>query len=132
VAVVEEANDLLRQTIRLADEENMQKLETVWQGLALQVAKNFATDLYQQYAKPLKVQFEYIRPPVVERQDSTDEIVVTSQEKWLYGGPTRIDHEEAFEFIYTLSQTDGQWVITRYTYRNLPVPIPTSTSDKQP
>ncbi len=127
ITVVEEGNVLLREAIAQASEENLQKMETVWRGLALQVAKNFATTLYKQYAKPLEVKFEYINPPVVDPQSTSNEVVVTSREKWNYGGPTKIDHEEAFEFIYTLSQEDGQWVITRYTYRNLTTSTSTPT-----
>ena len=116
---------LLREAIAQASEENLQKMGTVWRGLGLQVAKNFATTMYKQYAKPLEVKFEYISPPVVDPQSTLNEVVVTSREKWVYGGPTKIDHEEAFEFIYTLSQEDGQWVIRRYTYRNLTTPTST-------
>jgi len=131
ITVVEEGNVLLREAIREATEENLEAMETVWRGLGLQVAQNFATGVYEQYSKPVEVQFEYIRPPALDPDSGPDEVVLTSREKWRYGGPTKIDHEEVFEFIYTLNREDGQWVISRYTYRNLPAPTATFSSDSQ-
>jgi hypothetical protein len=125
IAVVEEGNILLREATALANEENIQSLQTVWQGLGLTVATDFATKLYERYAKPFDVEFEYITLPKVEEQSSPDEVIVTSRERWSYVGPTKRD-EEAFEFSYTLNRQDGRWVITRYTYRNLPFPTPTT------
>lgn len=129
--MVEEGNVLLREAIREATDENLEAMETVWRGLGLQVAQKFATSIYDQYSKPVEVQFEYIRPPALEPPGEADEVVVTSREKWRYGGPTKIDHEEVFEFIYTLVREDGRWVISRYTYRNVPLPTATAGSGSQ-
>lgn len=129
ISVVETGNLLLREAIANANEENLQELERVWRGLGLQVAKSFATGLYERYSKPLEVEFEFIQRPEIDPESSAEEIVVSSREKWRYGGPTKIDHEEAFEFIYTLNQDDGQWVISRYTYRNLVIPSATPTPE---
>ncbi len=128
ITTVEEANSLLREAMTLANEENLERMETVWQGLALRVARNFATELYDKYAKPIQVRFEYLKPPTIDPASKEDEVIVTSREQWTYGGPTKFDREEAFEFIYTLEKVEGQWVITRYTYRNLPTPTPGPTS----
>ena len=125
VDTLEEANALLQKAIALANEENLENLETVWQDIAFTKIADFASELYERYAKPLNVDFEYITPPRIREQLATGEIVVVSRERWRYGGPTTVN-EEAFEFIYTLSQKDGRWVITRYSYRNLS--LPTSTT----
>ena len=127
VGAVEEGNVLLQEAIVQGDEENLQKMEIVWQDLAFQVAKNFAAEIHEQYAKPVEVQFEYVQSPTIDPQSSRNEVIVTSREKWAYGGPTKIDKEEIFDFIYTLTEIDGDWIITRYTYRNVSSPISTST-----
>ncbi len=125
IATVKEANLLLRETIVLANEDNLDRMATIWQDTALTVAKRFASQIYEQYAQPMKVEFEYIQPPTIDRLISADRVVVTTQEKWAYGGPTKIDHEETLQFIYTLKREDELWIVTRYTYRNLPTPTPT-------
>ena len=127
VGAVEEGNVLLQEAIVQGDEENLQKMEIVWQDLAFQVAKNFAAEIHEQYAKPVEVQFEYVQSPTIDPQSSRNEVIVTSREKWAYGGPTKIDKEEIFDFIYTLAEIDGDWIITRYTYRNVSSPISTFT-----
>lgn len=127
IQAVEAGNALLHDAIVEATEENLQKLETAWQGEALATARDFATALYDQYAKPLQVEFEYLVPPRVDQQPSTNRLVVTSQERWTYGGPTKIDHQETFRFIYTLTRRNGQWVITDYSFLNLPSPTPART-----
>lgn len=136
IKAVEEGNLLLREAITLANEQNLKQMEQVWRSLALKVAQNFATRIYQSYAKPIRVQFEYLKLPAVDGNAAGEGIIVTSREKWTYGGPTKTAREEAFEFIYTLNREDGRWVITRYTYRNLPVPTatasPTGTPAAQP
>jgi hypothetical protein len=124
---VETGNDLLHDAIILANEENLQKMETVWQGEALTTARDFATELYERYAKPLQVEFEYLAAPRIERQLASNRLVVTSQERWTYGGPTKTDHQEAFRFIYTLTRRNGQWVISDYSYLNLPLSTATPT-----
>jgi hypothetical protein len=113
-------------------EENLQKLETVWQGSALTTARAFAADIYDRYAKPLNVQFEYLRRPAIESQLSSTRLVVASQERWTYGGPTKSDRQEAFKFVYTLTQRSGQWVITEYSFLNLPLPKFTPTRTPTP
>ncbi len=131
IAAVEEGNLLLRQAINLANEENIQKLETVWHGTALSDAQEFATELYDRYASPFNAQFEYISPPAIGEPNLLGETVIISREKWSYGGPTKTK-QEAFEFIYTLNQKDGRWLITDYTYRNLSLPTPTTTPTATP
>ena len=129
VKTVEEGNVLLREAITDPSPDILQQMETIWQGLALQVAKTFAIKINEQYAKPVQVQFEYLNPPAIDQDSSWAEVTVKSREKWSYGGPTRTDKEEIFDFIYTLEPADGRWLITRYTYRNVsvtstPTPIP--------
>jgi hypothetical protein len=124
---VESGNGLLHDAIVEATADNLAKLETVWQDQALTTARNFATKLYGQYAKPLQVKFEYLAAPAVESQLPGNRIVVTSQERWSYGGPTKTDYQEAFKFVYTLSQKDGKWMITQYSFLNLPKPKLTPT-----
>jgi hypothetical protein len=124
VKAVREANTLLRDTIALANEENLKSLGTVWQGKALTVIEKFATELYDRYARPFTVQFEYLSPPLVTGQNSANQLIVTSRETWRYGGPTKT-YQEAFEFIYTLDRQAGHWVIISYTYRNLKLSTPT-------
>ena len=121
IATVEEGNELLHEAIELANEENLENLEQIWRDRALATARAFATRLYETYTKPLQVQFEYITEPLISIQISETRVGVVSREKWRYGGPTRIDHEEAFEFNYVLSQEDGVWLITEYSFRNLPL-----------
>jgi hypothetical protein len=134
VKVVRAGNILLQAAIAEANEENLQSLATVWRGLAFQVARNFATQMSEQYAKPMVVEFEYLEPPTVDRQSSHSEVTVTSREKWAYGGPTAIDREEVFDFIYTLTKEDESWIISRYTYRNVPASdlTPAATSSPTP
>lgn len=124
IAVVKEGNALLRGATSLANEENLQNLETVWRDQALVTVQKFATELYDRYRKPFVVDFEYITPPTISSQTFADRLVVTSQEKWSYGGPATVD-QEAFEFIYTLVREGEQWHIIYYSYRNLPLPAPT-------
>ncbi len=125
---------MLREAITEASPEMLRQMETVWQGLALQVARAFAIKIHEQYAKPVQVQFEFLKPPTIEMDSSRSEVTVTSREKWSYGGPTRTDNEEIFDFIYILEEIDGRWLITRYTYRNVtatstptPTPSPVTT-----
>lgn len=127
IAAVEAGNDLLHDAMIEASEENLQKMETVWQGKALTTARAFATDIYDRYAKPLNVQFEYLSRPAIESQLAGTGLVVTSQERWTYGGPTKTDRQEAFRFIYILTQRNGQWVITEYSFINLPLLKSTAT-----
>lgn len=131
---VEEGNILLREAITDASPEKLQQMETIWRGLALQVARNFAVKIHEQYAKPVQVQFEYLEPPTVDLASARSEVTVTSRERWSYGGPTQTDKEEVFDFIYSLAEEDGRWLIIRYTYRNvsatstpMPTPSPAAT-----
>ncbi len=133
VAAVEEGNVLLREAIVQADEENLQNLETIWRGRALAAARDFAREHYDRYAQPFSVTYEYIAPPAFRGLNPGNEVAVGSREVWSYGGPTRIDRQEAFEFTYTLSPVEAdRWVITSYTYRNLPLPTPTRTPTPAP
>ena len=126
IAVVEEGNFLLREAISLANQENIQKLEAVWRGRAFTKAQDFATEIYEKYRKPFDVQFEYVISPTVSSQSTPDQIVVVSQETWIYEGPNETE-QEAFEFTYTLNKEDERWVINQYSYLNLPAPVSTST-----
>jgi hypothetical protein len=126
IAVVEEGNLLLREAISLANQENIQKLESVWRGRAFAKAQNFAIEIYERYKKPFDVQFEYVISPTVSSQSALGQIIAVSQETWIYEGPTKVERE-AFEFTYTLNKEDGRWVITQYSYLNLPMPVPTAT-----
>jgi hypothetical protein len=137
IETVEEGNVLLREAITTGP-EMLQPLEAIWQGLALKVARTFALKIHEQYAKPVQVQFEFLKPPSIEQGSNQSEVTVTSREKWSYGGPTRTDNEEIFDFTYILQEVDGRWRITRYTYRNIsatatptlipsPVVTPTAT-----
>jgi hypothetical protein len=117
---VEDGNALLREAISLANEENLAGLESVWQGRALEKAEAFAIDLYDRYAKPFDVEFKFLSVPTIKRS-TPEEITVVSQEIWNYGGQTVII-QEAFEFTYVLSRGDDGWVITYYSYLNVPIP----------
>lgn len=125
IITVEEGNVLLREAITLANDENLQRLGIMWRGKALEVAQDFATELYERYAQPLNVQFEYITRPTLSEPDAAGDIEVISRERWFYGGPTQTN-QEAFEFIYTLSRQNDTWVITDYRFLNLPLPTPTT------
>ena len=132
VATVEEGNLLLREALSLANEQNLQKLETVWQGQALTKAQNFAADIYRRYAKPFEVKFEYLSQPVIN-QNEAGRLTVISRETWTYQGQKGVENE-SFEFVYTLARADEHWVIIQYSYRNLPTPTvtPTATATSQP
>jgi len=125
IDTLEEANKLLRNAIALANKENIENLGAVWRDRALTNIADFASELYGRYAKPFSVDFEYISPPTIRDRLSNGDIVVISRERWRYGGPTAVD-EEAFEFVYTFSQREGRWVITKYSYKNLPLSTPTT------
>jgi hypothetical protein len=125
VATIEEGNLLLQNAISLANEDNIKKLEVIWQGRALTRVADFATGLYGRYAKPFTASFDFVVPPSISAQNSAGEVVITSREKWSYSGPSKTD-EESFEFTYTVRLADEGWVITKYSYRNLPLPTPTT------
>jgi hypothetical protein len=128
IATVKESNLLLREAISLANQENVEKLEKVWQGRALDKAQNFVSDLYGRYVKPFEVEFEYITLPIVSSQSTLNQAIVVSQEAWIYQGRSGT-HREVFEFTYTLNKENGRWVIAQYSYRNLftPTLVPTAT-----
>jgi hypothetical protein len=132
IAAVEAGNDLLHDAIIEANRENLQRMAIVWQGKALTTARAFATDIYERYAKPLQVEFAYLSPPAIDGQLPGNRLVVTSSERWTYGGPTKTDYQEAFKFVYTLSRSSGQWVITEYSFLNLPLPTPTVSRTPTP
>lgn len=119
IAVVEEANLLLQQAIVRATAENLSNLERLWQGQALTAVKKFATTVNGRFAQPFDVEVKYISPPQVSDKSIPRQIVVLSKEQWTYGGPSE-QKQENFEFIYTVTPQDDGWVISRYTYRNLP------------
>ncbi len=116
-ATLQEGNNLLRTATMMADEVNLQNLEQLWRGQALDNAANFATENYNLYSQPFEITFEYITPPQISDRSSPDQVIVNSQERWAYRGNTT--QEETLEFIYTLSREADGWVITNYTYRNL-------------
>jgi hypothetical protein len=119
IGTMKEGNGLLREAILLANEENIEKLKRLWRGRAFDKAEEFATEHYNNFAQPLEVQFEYITTPKISDQSTANQVLVISQETWFYTGPTTTQ-KESLEFIYTLSREDDNWVITSYTYRNLP------------
>jgi hypothetical protein len=127
IAAVRQGNLLLREAILLASEENLKRLETIWQGRALTVAQNFAAEVYGRYAKPIEVDFDYVVGPAIQDAGSdAGEVIVLSRENWHYRGANETE-DELFEFMYTLVRQDGRWVITSYTYRNLATATPTIT-----
>jgi len=125
VATVKEGNRLLREAISLANQDNLQKLDAVWQGQALTKAQNFAADIYRRYAKPFDVQFEYLTPPTLG-QNLIGQVIIVSQETWIYQGRSGVERD-SFEFTYTLTQENDRWFITQYSYHNLSLPAPTAT-----
>jgi hypothetical protein len=127
VATVETGNDLLHAAIIEANEANLQKMDSVWQDQALPIARDFATNVYNRYAKPRTVEFEYLSPPTIYGQLPDDRLLVTSSERWTYGGPIKPDYQEDYKFNYTLTQRNGQWVITRYSFIILSPRTPTPT-----
>jgi hypothetical protein len=124
LATVTEGNQALREAIILNNEETKENLQTIWRGRAYDKAESFALEHYERYAKPLKVEFEYLTPPTISNQSTANQIIIFSQEIWTYGEAAGAYHE-AFEFIYTLTPEDGKWIISNYTYRNLPSAPPT-------
>jgi hypothetical protein len=102
-------------------EESLNQLETIWQDKALTVIRRFASSIQERYAQPVEVNFEYLSLPQINPDSTASEVEVTTVERWIYGSPTSDrGRNEALEFIYTLTPAnDDQWVITRYTYRNL-------------
>lgn len=121
LAAVDEANELLRDTIAQATNANVENLGKIWQGKALDVIERFAIRLNDRFARPPDVTFEYVLPPEIGDESRFDEVIVSTREKWSYGGSAKTT-EEILEFIYTLAPKDDTWVITRYTYRNLATP----------
>jgi hypothetical protein len=119
LAVVREANLLLKEAMNLPNEENLANLSTVWQDRALTKVERFATEQHDRYARRLAATFEFISPPTISDQVSPDQLVVTARERWRYGQSVNAD-QEVLEFVYTLNWVDERWIITRYTYRNLP------------
>lgn len=123
---VREANSLLRLAITRASPENLANLQRLWQGQALTDTKSYAIEVNSRYKEPFDVELEYATPLTVSEQSVPRQIVVFSNEKWTYGGPSRQDQEN-FEFIYTVTPKDDGWVISRYTYRNWPGAQPSPT-----
>jgi hypothetical protein len=111
--------------VGLANEENLANLESVWRDRALEKAQSFAADVYERYAKPFDVEFEYLSAPTITRS-AADEVTVVSTEIWSYSGRSETN-QETFEFTYVLSRLDGEWVITYYIFLNMPAPAATST-----
>ncbi len=127
IDALDQANRLLEVAISLPNEENLQSLAQIWHGQALSGISDFAIELYERYSQPFEARFEYMTPPRIVDQSPAGEIVVISNEKWRYGGPTATD-EEAFKFTYTLSRVDDHWMIIQYDFLNLPLPTPTTIS----
>jgi hypothetical protein len=132
IQVIEEANLLLEKAITLPSEENLANLSQLWQDRALVRVKQFAVNQYNKYGKPFNATVEFIASPAITAESGSEQLVVTSQERWSYGSNLNAD-QEAFEFIYTLShQEDGRWKIIHYTYRNLPPATQTETATPTP
>jgi len=129
LATVNEGNQALREAIILNNKETKENLQTIWRGRAYDKAESFALEHYERYAKPLKVEFEYLAPPTISNQSTANQIIIFSREIWTYGEAAGAYHE-AFEFIYTLTPADGEWTISNYTYRNLPPATPTVSSSE--
>ena len=127
LAVVNEGNQALRKAISTATEESLEQLGVIWRGRAFEKAETFAIEHHNLYQTDFEVQYDYLTPLTVSSNSTTNQILVISQENWKYGGPATDYYEEAFEFIYTLIQEDGRWIITNYTYRNIPTATPTAT-----
>ena len=119
IVAVTEANLLLQDAISQPSEENLANLGSLWQGRALTKVEKFAIEQNERYSKPFVASFEFISRPIVSERLSPSQVVITAQERWRYGQSANAD-QEALEFIYTLNWRNGQWIITRYTYRNLP------------
>lgn len=126
IETITEANLLLQNAITLPSEENLANLGVIWQDRALTKVERFATEQYERYRKPFSAQFEFIISPTISEEGS-DQIIVTSRERWSYGGVSNTN-EESFDFVYTLIQKDDRWVIIYYSYRNLPSPTPANVS----
>jgi hypothetical protein len=124
IETVEEANRLLQQAIAQASDENLAELEQLWQGQSLPAIREFAAEVNSRYAEPFEVELEYIGPLEVSENSIPTQIVVIAKEQWRYGGPSDMEQEN-FEFIYTVVPQDDAWVVSRYTYRNLPTPTAT-------
>lgn len=132
ITAVREGNLLLREAILLANEENLTRLETIWQGRALTIARSFATEVYERYTQPIEVDFDYVVGPVIQDAGgNAGEVTVISRENWRYRGADETE-DELFEFTYRLGWQDGRWVITSYTYRNLATATPTITPGSTP
>jgi hypothetical protein len=132
ITAVREGNLLLREAILLANEENLTRLETIWQGRALTIARSFATEVYKRYTQPIEVDFDYVVGPVIQDAGgNAGEVTVISRENWRYRGADETE-DELFEFTYRLGWQDGRWVITSYTYRNLATATPTITPGSTP
>ena len=126
IDTITEANLLLQEAITLPSEENLADLAAVWQDRALTKVEKFAIEQYEKYRKPFSAQFEFMTTPTIS-EEGTNQIVVTSRERWSYGGVSNAD-EESFDFIYTLTRGDDRWIIIRYSYRNLPSPTPANVT----
>jgi len=122
IETVAEANLLLQNAITLPSQENLAGLAEIWQDRALTKVEKFAIEQHERYGEPFGASFEFVSSPQISEQISPDQLVVTARERWRYGQSANAD-EEVFEFIYTLDWEKERWIITRYTYRNLPVPI---------
>ncbi len=131
LAAIDQANVLLQNAITLANEENLENLSIVWQDRALVGMRIFAARLSERYTQPFNVQFEYIAPPAIIAQNSPDQVVIASREKWSYGWLSNVD-QDVFEYTYTLDQENGVWFITKYSFRNLSLSTPTATLVAKP
>ncbi len=122
-AILEEGNAILLAAITETTDGNLEQLQTVWRGRALTKAENFVTDTNNRFSANTVIELEYLSPLNISPYSTERQVVVLIQENWRYQGTVRT-YEEQFEFIYTLTQDDGEWVISDYTYRNLPTESP--------
>lgn len=125
VAAVIQGNLLLQKAIISTTEENLQNLELIWRGQALRVTRIFVDEVNKRYARPLTVEFDYISAPELTGQNVLSTATVISRENWRYSAPGGIK-DESFEFTYSVTQEDGRWVISSYTFRNLATPAATA------
>lgn len=125
VVAVTQGNLLLQAAIISSTPENLQNLETIWRGQALRVTQAFVDEVNGRYTRPLTVDFDYISPPTLTGQSGSITATVITRENWHYSAPNAIK-DESFEFTYSVTQEDGRWVITGYTFRNLATPTATA------
>jgi len=118
LAVVEEANNLLKQAISQSSQKNLDNLGRLWQADALVAVQKFVAHVTGRFTEPPQVTLEYLNPPAISAE-SAGQVVIVAGERWTYGGDAQ-EKRENFEFTYTVVTTRTAWVISQYSYRRLP------------